>query len=170
MLWHEEVEGDVEYSLFDGRGGVQKLNFDQASTVGFLLSGTECSMQIRRDHNLKHREPTASASMWSLLQVLRKGGSNYLVDVAMPHANKRYNIKLSLVAHSYQPESFKGYLRQMSITSSRPLIMDPWTPAEILKVAAKLHPQLSSSLVSWQESVTAHAHVCHVALLLPCTC
>ena len=97
------------------------------------------------------------ASMWSLLQLLAKGGLNYLVDGAIPHASKSINFKLSLVAHSYKPDRFKGYLRQMSITSSRPLIMDPWTKTEILKVAAKLHPQLSHSLVSWQQRGTAHA-------------
>ena len=47
VLWHEEWEGAVEYTLFDGKGGVKTINFGQASTVGFLLSGTVRSMQIR---------------------------------------------------------------------------------------------------------------------------
>ena len=105
-------------------------------------------------------------SMSSLLQVLAKGGLNYLVDGAFPHASKRYKPKLSLVAHPYQPDRFRRYLHRMRSVYSRPLIMDPWTPTEILKVAAKLHPQLDSLLVSWQQRVLARAQLCHVALLL----
>ena len=98
--------------------------------------------------------------------MLTEGGLNYLVDGAIPHASKRYKVKLSLVAYSYKPDRFRGYLRQMDIVFNTPLFMDPWTPTEVRKVAAKLHPQLSSSLVSWQQKVTAHAQLCHVALLL----
>ena len=47
VLWHDECEGAVEFTLFDGKGGVKKINFGQASKVGFLLSGAEDSMQIR---------------------------------------------------------------------------------------------------------------------------
>ena len=47
----------------------------------------------------------------------------------------------------------------MDFVFSRPLFMDPWTPTEIWKVAAKLHPQLSGSLVSWQQRVPAHSTV-----------
>ena len=83
-----------------------------------------------------------------LLQLLAKGGLNYLVDGAIPHANKRLNFKLSLVAHSYKPARFQGYLRQMRDVYGSPLFMEPWTPTEILEVAAKLHPQLDCSLVS----------------------
>ncbi len=70
------------------------------------------------------------------------------MDGAKPKANKRIKFKLSLVAHSYKPDRFKGYLRQMSIVFEDALCMDPWTPTDILKVAAKLHPHLSTVLVS----------------------
>ena len=98
------------------------------------------------------------ASTWSLLQLLTEGGLNYLVDSATPHAYKGYKFNLSLVAHSYKPDCFRGYLNQMSSVFPSTLFMDPWTPTEIWKVAAKLHPQLSSSLVSW------------LAANSPCTC
>ena len=89
--------------------------------------------------------------MWSLLQLLREGGICYLVDGAVPFANAMYRFDLSLVAHSYKPDRFKDYQKQFMTVSSQALIMDPWTPTEISKVAAKLHPQLSRSLVSWQQ-------------------
>ena len=102
--------------------------------------------------------------MWSLPQLLQKGGLNYLVDGAVPHANARF--KLSLVAHTYKPDCFNSYLHENSSVFNKPLFIDPWTPTEIGKVAAKLHPQLSNSLVSWQQKVSAHAHLCRAALLL----
>ncbi len=117
-------------------------------------------------HNLEHREPTVGASMWSLLQLLQEGGLCYLVDGAVPFANAMYRFDLSLVAHSYKPDRFKDYQKQFMTVSSQALIMDPWTPTEISKVAAKLHPQLSRSLVSWQQRVTELAQPCHLALLL----
>ena len=36
----------MEYTFFDGKGGVKKVNFGQASKVGSLLLGTKDSMQI----------------------------------------------------------------------------------------------------------------------------
>ena len=36
VLWHEEFENLAVYHLFDGKGGVQKINSEQVSTVGFL--------------------------------------------------------------------------------------------------------------------------------------
>ena len=113
-------------------------------------------------HTLKHCGPTVGASMRSLLQLLTKGGVNYLVDGAI----KRINFKLGLVAHSYQPDRFRGYLHRVGIVYNRPLIMDPWALTDILKVAAKMHPQLDSSLVSGQQRVSSHAQLCHVTLLL----
>ena len=59
----------------------------------------------------------------SLLQLLEKGDSNYLVDGAKPKANKRIKNKLNLVAHSYKPDRFKGYLRQISIVFEDALCM-----------------------------------------------
>ena len=104
--------------------------------------------------------------MWSLPQLLRKGGLNYLVDRAVPYANARF--KLSLAAHPYKPDCFNNYLHQNSSVFNRPLFMDPWTPTEIWKVAAGLHPQLSSSQVSWRQVVTPHAqlYMCLVTRLL----
>ena len=117
-------------------------------------------------HTLKHRGPIVGASMWSLLQLLTKGGLNYLVAGAIPHANKRITFRLGLVAHSYQPDRFRGYLHRMGIVYNRPLIMNPWNSPDILKVAARMHPQLISSLVSWRQRALAHAQVFHVTLLL----
>ncbi len=45
VLWHDEFKDDVVYTLFDGKGGARMINFEQASTVGFLLPGTYCTMQ-----------------------------------------------------------------------------------------------------------------------------
>ena len=48
VLWHEEIEDDVVYTLFDGKGGARMIKSEQASTVGFLLLlllGTDCTMQ-----------------------------------------------------------------------------------------------------------------------------
>ena len=47
VLWHEEWEAAVDYTLFDGKGGVKTINVEQATMVDFLLSGTVRSMQIR---------------------------------------------------------------------------------------------------------------------------
>ena len=116
--------------------------------------------------NLKHREPPVGASMGSLLQLLQEGGLCYLVDGAVPHANAMSRFDLSLVAHSYKPARFQGYQKQLSDVYGGTLFMDPWTPTEILKVAAKLHPQLSRSLVSWQQRLIQFAQLCHFALLL----
>lgn len=44
VLWHGEIE---RIFLFDGKGGVKKIKSEQADSVGYLLSGTDCSMQIR---------------------------------------------------------------------------------------------------------------------------
>eukprot|EP00891_Asterochloris_glomerata_P008480 jgi/Astpho2/8480/fgenesh1_pg.00125_%23_4_t len=109
VLWHDEFEDDVVYTLFDGKGGARMINFEQASTL------------------------------------LEEGGSYYLVDGAKPKANKRIKFKLSLVAHSYKPDRFKGYLRQMSIVFETALCMDPWTPTDILKVQERLHVVLVAS-------------------------
>ena len=117
-------------------------------------------------HTLKHHEPTEWASMRSLLQLLMKGGLVYLVDGAEPRANALFKFELSLVAHSYKPARFQGYQKQMSDVYGGTLFMDPWTPTEISKVAAKLHPQLSRSLVSWQQRLVQFAQLCHLALLL----
>ena len=88
------------------------------------------------------------------------------MDGAVPHASAMYRFDLSLVAHSYKPDRFKNYQKQLMTVSSEALIMDPWTPTEILKVAAKLHTQLDDSLVSWQQRVIEFAQLCHLALLL----
>ena len=104
--------------------------------------------------------------MWSLLQLLQEGGLCYLVNGAVPFANAMYRFDLSLVAHSYKPARFRGYQKQMSDVYGGTLFMDPWTPTEISKVAAKLHPQLSRSLVSWQQRLIQFAQLCHLALLL----
>ena len=47
VLWQDETEGAVDYTLFDGKGGVKAIIYDQASKVGFLSSGTEDSTQIK---------------------------------------------------------------------------------------------------------------------------
>ena len=106
--------------------------------------------------------------MCSSLQLLEESGLRlcYLVDGAVPHANKKYQFKLSLVADSYKPDRFRGYMQHMRSTFSSPLFMDPWVRMDIEKVAARLHPQLSSALVSWQQNVVAHTQLCHVALTL----
>ena len=101
-----------------------------------------------------------------MLQLLEEGGLIYPVDGAKPHADAMFGFELSLVAHSYKPDRFNSYLQQDSSVFNRPLFMDAWTPTEIWKVAAKLHPQLSNSLVSWQQRVSAHAKLCRVALVL----
>ena len=86
----------------------------------------------------------------SLLQLLEEGGLRlcYLVDGAVPHVNKRYQFKMSLVAHSYKPDRFKGYMQHMRSTFSSPLFMDTWNRMDLLKVAARMHTHLNSSLVS----------------------
>ena len=111
--------------------------------------------------------------MWSLLQLLAEGGMCYLVDGAVPFddtMSSMSSFELSLVAHSYKPSCIKNYQCQVRDVFPSTLFMDPWTPTEILKVAAKLHPQLSNSQVSWLHRVTVHAQLCQVALLSPCTC
>ena len=44
VLWHGASE---RFFWFDGKGGVKKINSEQTDTVGFLLSGLECSMHIK---------------------------------------------------------------------------------------------------------------------------
>ena len=105
-----------------------------------------------------------------LLQLLVKGGLFYLVDGAKPRASATFKCELSLVAHSYKPDRFKEYQRLIRHVYPSTLFMERWTPTEILTVAAKLHPQLDTSLVSWQQRATTLAQLYHVALLLPCTC
>ena len=46
VLWHAETQGEKDLFLFDGKGGVKAVSYEQASKVGFQSSGTEDSTQI----------------------------------------------------------------------------------------------------------------------------
>eukprot|EP00891_Asterochloris_glomerata_P007566 jgi/Astpho2/7566/Aster-02472 len=146
VLWHAETQVGKEFF---------SLTAKVESSRSLLSKPARRQHADEMSHNLKHREPTVGASMWSLLQLLREGGICYLVDGAVPFANAMYRFDLSLVAHSYKPARFRGYQKQMSDVYGGTLFMDPWTPTEISKVAAKLHPQLSRSLVEERLNVLA---------------